>query len=624
MILTRNFARLILTCALIVAASSYTIAQPILRLPAIIGDHAVLQAQSDIKLWGWADPRGEVKIVASWSPKDTISVKVGGDTKWIATLKTPAAGGPYTIDFITRKAKLKIKDILLGQVWLCGGQSNMNWNAENGIIDMREELKSKMNPQLRLFTVTRCSAEYPQQDCEGKWEVCTPESARWFSAVGYFFGKRLSAELKQPVGLINSSWGGSPAETWTPAEALKSKPHLIEQWSKVPKSTGWDINIGSTYNAMIYPILNTALSGVIWYQGEANIPNAATYDELFSTLITSWREKFSRELPFYFVQIAPYGKYAASGAAAILREKQAFVAAGVPKVGMVSIPDQVDDILNIHPKYKAEVGNRLARWALGEVYGKNAGKYKHPTYKSMEVKGNRIVISFDNIEGALTSKGGKPSTVEICDRSMKFVPAEAEIDPKNNTLVVWGAQVGKPVAARYSFTNDAMGNLFDASGLPVAPFRTDADNAAVSATFPSDPVSGAAVKIVGNNYKKMTLNKGTMMFPNRTYPITQLPAEFAGFQMLTCAADNVVLSEKCIVTPYADGKVYILARKNAITEPALVGWTLVKNSEVRYKTRAADGVLYIFCKEAKAGEAVELPRVKDFARITPLAKSIQY
>lgn len=242
----------------------------------------------------------------------------------------------------------------------------------------------------------------------------------------------------------------------------------------------------------------------------------------------------------------------------------------------------------------------------------------------MEVKGNRIVITFDNVEGALTSKDGKPSMLELCDRSMKFFPANGEIDPKNNTLVVWSKDVAKPVAARYSFSNDAIGNMFDASGLPVAPFRTDANNAAVSATFPADPVSAGAIKVVGQNFKKTQLGKGKMLFTNRTYPATVVPAQFDGFEMLICAADNIKLSEKCIVTPSVDGKVYIMARKNSTNEPVLNGWTVIKNSEVRYKTNGSDGILYVFYKEAKAGVPVELPKTKDFARIIPLAKSIQY
>ena len=608
--------------SLLLLAGTTAAAQPILKLPAAIGDHAVLQASSTVKLWGWADPRGKVQVIPSWS-KDTVTVTVGGDTKWVAEVKTPEAGGPHSIEFRTPKTSLTIRDILLGEVWLCSGQSNMNWSAMNGIIDMRQELKGKLNPEIRLFTVTRRSALYPQEDCEGRWEVCTPESAKWFSAVGYFFGKRLAEALDRPVGLVNSSWGGSPAETWTPADAFGKRPDLVTQWKKVPKSTGWDINIGTTYNAMIHPLLNMTLAGAIWYQGEANVYNAETYGDLFSLMITSWREKFGQKLPFYCVQIAPYARYKIPGAAALLREAQASTSASLPETGVVAIPDLVDNIMDIHPRYKKEVGNRLAGWALNEVYGKNTGKYKQATYRSMKTEGDRIRIVFDNAEG-LTARDGKPSTLEICDKSMKFVPAEGEIDPKDNTLVVWSKSVKNPVAVRYSFTNDAVGNLFDGAGLPVIPFRTDADNKAVSATFPGDPVSETAVRVKGKGYELRTFERGAKPFLNRDYPINMLPEAFAGFQMLCSEVDNMVPSQKATVTPEKDGRVYILARRNHLTEPDLKGWKILKDSETRYPTRSKPGILYIYYKEAKAGKPVELPVTKDFAGITPLARTIRY
>ena len=288
------------------AGAGQITAQPILRLPSIIGDHMVLQANSNVKIWGWAEPNKEVLIIPSWS-QDTVRPKSTGDTKWLASIQTPAADNrTYTLTVQTQQRKIEVKDILVGQVWLCGGQSNMNYSAAQGITDMQEELQKPMNPTIRLFTVTRNSSPWYQEECEGKWQVCNAKSALWFSAVGYFFGKTLSEALSQPVGLINASWGGSPVETWTPASSMSKEPALKGMWTKNRKSKSpYNYTIGSMYNAMIHPITNFALAGIVWYQGEANVGHTS-YADAFSLLIDSWRTRFGRDLPFYFVQIAPY------------------------------------------------------------------------------------------------------------------------------------------------------------------------------------------------------------------------------------------------------------------------------------------------------------------------------
>lgn len=600
-------------------------AQPILRLPSIIGDHMVLQENSNVKIWGWAEPNKEVPIIPSWS-QDTVRTKSTGDTKWLASIQTPAADNrTYTLTVQTQQRKIEVKDILVGQVWLCGGQSNMNYSAAQGITDMQEELQKPMNPTIRLFTVTRNSSPWYQEECEGKWQVCNAKSALWFSAVGYFFGKTLSEALSQPVGLINASWGGSPVETWTPASSMSKEPALKGMWTKNRKSKSpYNYTIGSMYNAMIHPITNFALAGIVWYQGEANVGHTS-YADAFSLLIDSWRTRFGRDLPFYFVQIAPY-KYKHPNSGAEIREQQARVAASKDRTGMVVVSDLVENVGDIHPRRKQEVGRRLANWALAETYGKPGSKYRHATFASITVKGQKAIIAFNNAEGGIVSDGNPAEALEICDASMVFRPARAMIDQKDGSLIVWNDAVRKPVAVRYMFSNEGIGNLKDTAGLPVAPFRTDSPLLAadMAAAELAKEMTLTGVKAEGDGYKSVKLKKGSKLFLNRSYPVNILPERFNDFDMLIREATPGQLSQVCSVTPTADGLVYIIARKNERTAEDLFGWREVKNSEVTYSTSKGDVSLKIFSKKAKAGKKIEIPQTKDFCGITLIAKKIDY
>ena len=607
------------------AGAGQITAQPILRLPSIIGDHMVLQANSNVKIWGWAEPNKEVLIIPSWS-QDTVRTKSTGDTKWLASIQTPAADNrTYTLTVQTQQRKIEVKDILVGQVWLCGGQSNMNYSAAQGITDMQEELQKPMNPTIRLFTVTRNSSPWYQEECEGKWQVCNAKSALWFSAVGYFFGKTLSEALSQPVGLINASWGGSPVETWTPASSMSKEPALKGMWTKNRKSKSpYNYTIGSMYNAMIHPITNFALAGIVWYQGEANVGHTS-YADAFSLLIDSWRTRFGRDLPFYFVLIGPYkSKQPNSGAE--IREQQARVAASKDRTGMVVVSDLVENVGDIHPRRKQEVGRRLANWALAETYGKPGSKYRHATFASITVKGQKAIIAFNNAEGGIVSDGNPAEALEICDASMVFRPARAMIDQKDGSLIVWNDAVRKPVAVRYMFSNEGIGNLKDTAGLPVAPFRTDSPLLAadMAAAELAKEMTLTGVKAEGDGYKSVKLKKGSKLFLNRSYPVNILPERFNDFDMLIREATPGQLSQVCSVTPTADGLVYIIARKNERTAEDLFGWREVKNSEVTYSTSKGDVSLKIFSKKAKAGKKIEIPQTKDFCGITLIAKKIDY
>ena len=607
------------------AGAGQITAQPILRLPSIIGDHMVLQENSNVKIWGWAEPNKEVLIIPSWS-QDTVRTKSTGDTKWLASIQTPAADNrTYTLTVQTQQRKIEVKDILVGQVWLCGGQSNMNYSAAQGITDMQEELQKPMNPTIRLFTVTRNSSPWYQEECEGKWQVCNAKSALWFSAVGYFFGKTLSEALSQPVGLINASWGGSPVETWTPASSMSKEPALKGMWTKNRKSKSpYNYTIGSMYNAMIHPITNFALAGIVWYQGEANVGHTS-YADAFSLLIDSWRTRFGRDLPFYFVQIAPY-KYKHPNSGAEIREQQARVAASKDRTGMVVVSDLVENVGDIHPRRKQEVGRRLANWALAETYGKPGSKYRHATFASIAVKGQKAIIAFNNAEGGIVSDGNPAEALEICDASMVFRPARAMIDQKDGSLIVWNDAVRKPVAVRYMFSNEGIGNLKDTAGLPVAPFRTDSPLLAadMAAAELAQEMTLTGVKAEGDGYKSVKLKKGSKLFLNRSYPVNILPERFNDFDMLIREATPGQLSQVCSVTPTADGLVYIIARKNERTAEDLFGWREVKNSEVTYSTSKGDVSLKIFSKKAKAGKKIEIPQTKDFCGITFIAKKIDY
>ena len=622
----KQLLKIVASAVLLLLTCGGAAAQPILRLPSGIGDHMVLQENTNAKIWGWAEPENEIQIIPSWS-QDTIRTKSTGDTKWLTSIQTPPASDKaHTLTIKTRRRTIIVKDILVGQVWLCGGQSNMNYSAAQGITDMQEELKKPMNPSIRLFTVTRNSSPWYQEDCEGEWQVCDAQSALWFSAVGYFFGKDIAEKLNQPVGLINASWGGSPIETWIPKAELEKQPELKKCWNQNRKSKGtYRYSPGSMYNAMIHPITGFPMAGIIWYQGEANMGHTS-YADAFSLLIDSWRLKFGRELPFYFVQIAPYAKYKNPGSAAAIREQQARVAALKEKTGMVVVSDLVENVNDIHPRRKQKVGRRLANWALAETYGKPQGKYRHASFASMKIKGQKAVIEFNDAEGGIHSDDKPVETLEICDASGVFHPARAIIDDKDGSLIVWNDAVRKPVAVRYMFSNGGIGNLKDTSGLPVAPFRTDspfivADRAAADL---AQEMALTDIEISGYDYKRGKLKKGDKLFLNRNYPINIVPERFREFDMLIREATPGELTQPCSVIPKTDGMLYVIARKNERTLEDLYGWREVKDSEITYSTAKGDVSLKIFCKKAKAGKKVELPRTKDFCGIIPIAPTIKY
>jgi len=442
----------------------------IIRLPPIMSSNMVLQQNSQATLWGWSDPSERFTIACSW--KSTVdSVTAFNSGKWKAKVTTPIAGGPYTITIKGRANTVVLENVLIGEVWICSGQSNMEMSNTQQI---KDELPNSKNENIRFFTVAKTTSEYPQDFADGKWVSCNEETLKRFSAAGYFFGKKLHQELNVPIGLIQSAWSGTPVELWEPDEVIETDPVMKEAATKIKDVTYRPNKPGLIYNAMVYPISNYTIAGTIWYQGEGNTPRAYAYEKMFTGMIGAWRKQFQQEFPFYYVQIAPYASYETPYEAALLMEQQTR-SLSYPKTGMVVITDLVDNIKSQHPLNKLDVGLRLANIALAETYKKNipAPVYKNPVYKRMEVSKGKINLYFDNAPNGFIIKGPEKQGTEflIAGSDQNFLPAEVEI--KKDRIIVSNNQIANPVAVRFSFSNVGMSNVFNKEGLPVIPFRTD-------------------------------------------------------------------------------------------------------------------------------------------------------
>lgn len=453
-----------LLCLLLIIQTS---AFATIRLPNIIGNHMVLQQKSTVKIWGWGAPEEKLTIKTNW---DTLAYEVitKNTAKWEAYIKTPTAGGPYQIT-IKGSNKIIIDDVMIGEVWVCSGQSNMEWSGNQNLPQSVEEAPKATNNKIRFFYVPKATAQYPQENIEAKWVVCSPEAMYQFSAIGYFYGKALQQSLQIPIGLINANWGGTPAETWTPAYVISSSKTLMDAAAKQNETPWWSNKTGDTYNAMIAPLINYSIAGVIWYQGESNTTTYYGYQELFTKMIDAWRAEWKINFPFYFVQIAPYA-YEQKNIGALLREAQS-KAATHEKTEMVVVSDLVADTNNIHPIEKIEVAKRLANLALSTHYGLNLPSTKSPTYKSYIIEKENIIITFNNVENGLEVKGGQATSFEIAGADRQFSPAMAIV--KGDKVIVFNKKIKNPIAVRFAFNNTSIPNLFSKEGLPVNLFRTD-------------------------------------------------------------------------------------------------------------------------------------------------------
>ena len=439
--------RVLLSCFAAVAllAGPLRPARADVKLPAVLGSHMVLQRDKPLPLWGWAAPDEAVTVQLG---EVKASAKADDRGNWKVTLPPMKADGKALRLVVSGKNRIELEDILLGEVWVGSGQSNMEM-ALGSTRDAKQAIAAAKHPQIRLFQVPKVQTKEPAKDVRASWQVCTPETVGGFSAALYYFGERLHKELKVPVGLIHSSWGGSAIEPWT----IKDK------------------HSGGMYNGMIAPLMPFAIRGVTWYQGESNVfgKNGLKYRDKMEDLIAGWRNVWGKDLPFLFVQIAPWNRYPKGELPALWEGQVATLK--IPHTGMVVTTDLVDDIKDIHPRNKKDVGNRLALWALARVYDKKGVVYSGPLYKSMKVEGNKVRLSFAHTGGGLKSRDGKPlSEFQVAAADGKFVPAAATID--GDTVVVQARGVEKPAQVRFGWRMLANPNLANKEGLPASPFQT--------------------------------------------------------------------------------------------------------------------------------------------------------
>ena len=467
----------ILFLVLLMATLTYT-AYPQISLPAVIADSMVLQRNASATIWGWASPGEEITVRAGWT-LEKLETSADKNGEWSVNIPTTIAGGPYNI-YIKGSNEIVVKDILLGDIWICSGQSNMEYriNQMGGWSNPQFELDSidiekRKYPLLRLFQLEKNASDTPLSDFEGRWMTVNTETVADFSAVAFYFGRELNRRIGVPVGLVSTNWGGTPAEAWTSRESLENNDELKYYTERDYSGEQEQRKPSYLYNAMIHPIIKMAITGVIWYQGEANRYDALHYRKLFPAMIRDWRKQFNQgDFPFYYVQIAPYN-YDEPMVGALVREAQ-LMALEVPGTGMVVTTD-IGNPDNIHPVMKQEVGRRLARNALALHYGVERLTYSGPVFKRMELEDyngvKRVRLFFSHIARGLESTEGDPRCFEIAGDDRVFYEAQAAIEGAN--VVVWSGKVSKPVAVRFGFNNKAEPNLYNSEGLPASPFRTD-------------------------------------------------------------------------------------------------------------------------------------------------------
>ncbi|MAU70636.1 MAG: sialate O-acetylesterase [Pseudozobellia sp.] len=438
-------------------------------LPHIFSDHMVLQRNDEVKIWGWAGTGEELVLTTSWDSKE-YNVKTPITAQWEVVVNTPEAGGPYQINVKGRDSEVVLKDILIGEVWVCSGQSNMEWSATTaaGIDNAQEEIDQADYPKIRLFTVPRRTSEFPQDDLPGNWEVCSPETMKSFSAVGYFFARRLQKELNIPIGLIDNAWGGTPAEVWATKSVFDENEDLNADAQSLQETPWSPVTPSFLYNGMVHAITPFKIAGTIWYQGESNVNRHSRYTKLFSEMVASWRKAWGYEFPFYFVQIAPY-KYDVPEVGAYLRDAQRRAEQNIPNSGMVVVSD-IATVNDIHPPNKQDVGLRLANLALKQTYGSYDGEVRGPLYKSHEIKGKTVEVTFDHSEG-LMAKDKKPTHFEIASADGTWHEAKAKI--KDGKILLSSKEVKEPTKVRFGWGNIAEPNLFNEAGLPASAFITE-------------------------------------------------------------------------------------------------------------------------------------------------------
>jgi sialate O-acetylesterase len=482
-----------------------------LKLPAMFTDHAVLQRDMPVPVWGWAKPGAEVTVAIGGQ---TEKAKADDKGNWRVTLKPLQVGDPLKLIVESGSDRLEVSDILVGEVWLCSGQSNMEWPMTQ-VVDTDLEIAAADHPQIRIVDVKGPGTQESVKDFKDKWKVCSPDTVREFSAVAYFFGRELQDQLDVPIGLIDDSWGGSACEAWIRRELMEGKPEydqLIKKWDDLianfdeakwkAETREWNKKAqeardagkpqppnrpladnpkrgnhtpGNLYHGRVEPIIPYAIRGVIWYQGESNANRGYQYRDMFPLMIKSWREDWNQgDFPFYWVQLADFMAEQADpgdSAWAELREAQTMTQDKLPNTGQAVIID-LGEAADIHPRKKLEVGRRLARIALARDYGKKV-EYQSPRYESMAKVDGKIVLKFKNVGEGLRSMDSKDlQGFAIAGEDKKWHWAEAKIT-KPNEIEVSSKEVSNPVAVRYAWADNPVCNVYSKSLLPLTPFRTD-------------------------------------------------------------------------------------------------------------------------------------------------------
>ncbi|MBI5685563.1 MAG: 9-O-acetylesterase [Verrucomicrobia bacterium] len=485
-------------------------------LPHVFGSHMVLQRDQALPVWGWAEPGEQVSVQIGEQPAVTTTANKAGE--WRVTLPKMTAGGPLTMK-IAGKNTITLDDVLVGEVWLCSGQSNMEWVVA-GCDNAQQEIADANHPKIRHIKVPKLTASVPAKDFPGEWQVCSPATAGGFTACGYFMARELQKKLNVPIGLVNSSWGGTRIEPWTTPAGFADLPALADIKQKIakadPRSAEFKEGLGkylgtletwmqatrqsiakeeliapmpefpqdfiplgaranphgqptTLYNAMIHPLVPFAIRGAIWYQGESNHAEGKLYTEKMKALIKGWRQLWNSELPFYYVQIAPY-HYGAENPVVLAEFWEAQSAAlEIPNTGMV-VPSDIGNYKDIHPKNKQEVGRRLALLALKNVYGQTDLVASGPTFKTMSIEDGKIRVRFDNVGGGLASRDGKPlNWFEVIGKETDWTKADAAID--GDSVVLSSDKVKEPVAMRFAWDKSAEPNLMNKEGLPASAFR---------------------------------------------------------------------------------------------------------------------------------------------------------
>lgn len=449
------------------------------KLPAIVSSNMVLQRNTTVVIWGWADAKEKITIEASWLDK-ALKISADQEGSWRAELITNDSRLPQTMTIKSSSSDISLENILFGEVWICSGQSNMQQplNGYDGqpTFGAAEAIIKAENPNLRLFTVDRVGSKTPLKDVEKytAWQAATPGNVADFSAVAYFFGQELQKILDVPVGMIHTSWGGSSVQAWISKEVISS--YQEADLEEVDISDRTNHIPTALYNAMIHPLIPYTIKGALWYQGESNRLEPDKYRDLFPAMVGDWRTRWGLgEFPFYFVQIAPYWynnleAFSTADNSALIRECQLQCADLIPNSG-IAITMDIGDQWCIHPPKKKEVADRLLFNALNQTYGFKAVDGKSPVFDSMEVKEGEALLSFRNAESGLFAYGDL-SGFEIAGADRVFYPAEAEI--ANRRMVsVKSEEVASPVAVRYAWRNWVEGTLYDTNLLPASSFRTD-------------------------------------------------------------------------------------------------------------------------------------------------------